>query len=83
VRPSTSSAVPYIETLLCGLSGVLAIATVFWPDWIEALTGWEPDHQDGSLEWLIVAALGAICVIFGLLARRSWRRHALVSSGRA
>src|SRR3954452_7312396 len=35
VRPSTCFAVAYLETLLCGISGVLAIATVFWPDWIE------------------------------------------------
>jgi hypothetical protein len=37
----------------CGL----AVLTIFWPDWIEALTGYDPDQHDGTVEWLIVIAL--------------------------
>src|SRR3954452_16747599 len=43
------------ETAVAVVCGVLAIATVFWQDWIEALTGFDPDHHGGSAEWLIVA----------------------------
>ena len=28
-----------------------------WPDWIEALTGYDTDQQNGTVEWLIVIAL--------------------------
>jgi hypothetical protein len=51
-------------------AGLLGIVTAFWHDWIEALTGWDPDHHSGSLEWLIVAALLAISLAVGLRARR-------------
>lgn len=37
--------------------GVLAVLTIFWPDWIEALIGYDPDQHDGTVEGLIVIAL--------------------------
>ena len=40
--------------LFCGVPAVL---TIFWPDWIEALTGFDPDEHDGTVEWLIVIGL--------------------------
>jgi hypothetical protein len=54
-------------------AGVLGILTIFWHDWIEALTGWDPDQHDGSLEWIIVAGLLVVAITMGLLARRHWR----------
>lgn len=62
-----------VETAVAALAGLLAFATVFWHDWIEALTGWDPDHHNGALEWLIIVALLAVAVAVGLLARRNWR----------
>jgi hypothetical protein len=47
--------------------------TIFWHDWIEALTGWDPDQHNGSAEWLIVAGLLVIAVAMGTVARRHWR----------
>jgi hypothetical protein len=41
---------------LAGFGG-LAVPTIFWPDWIEALTGYDPDERDGTVEGLIVIAL--------------------------
>jgi hypothetical protein len=69
-----------LETALALLSGALGIVTIFWRDWIEALTGWDPDHHNGSFEWLIVAGLLAVAVVMGLVARRHWK--ALASLGR-
>jgi hypothetical protein len=42
---------------LAGFCGGLAVLTIFWPDWIEALTGYDPDQHDGTVEGLIVIAL--------------------------
>jgi len=57
-------------------AGVLAVITPFWPDWIEAVSGWDPDQHDGSVEKYIAAAL--LVVAIALLAfagaeRRRWK----------
>jgi hypothetical protein len=54
-------------------AGILGLVTIFWHDWIEMLTGLDPDQHSGSVEWLLVAALLAIAVAMGLVARRHWR----------
>lgn len=63
-----------LETAVALFAGLLGIGTIFWHDWIEALTGWDPDHHNGSFEWLIVAALLAVAIVVGVVARRDWRR---------
>ena len=42
---------------LAAFCGIFAVLPIFWPDWIEALTGFDPDQHDGTVEWLIVIAL--------------------------
>jgi hypothetical protein len=64
----------WLEVGLTSLCGFAAVLTLFWRDWIEALTGFDPDHHSGSLEWLIVAALFTSCVLVGFAARAEWRR---------
>ena len=51
-----SRALIRLEALVALAAGALGIITMFWHDWIEALTGWDPDQHNGSAEWLIVAA---------------------------
>jgi hypothetical protein len=58
-----------LETAIALLMGLLGVVTIFWHDWIEALTGWDPDHHNGSLEWLIVAGLLVAAVAMGTAAR--------------
>jgi hypothetical protein len=62
-----------LETAIALLAGLLGVAAIFWHDWIEALTGWDPDQHNGSVEWLIVAGLLVIAVAMGTVARRHWR----------
>ena len=52
----TVSQVALIRSL-AGFCGGLAVLTIFWPDWIEALIGYDPDQHDGTVEGLIVIAL--------------------------
>lgn len=56
--------------------------TIFWRDWIEFLTGWDPDHHNGTAEWFIVVALLAVAAAAGLAARRNWRLLAATGTGR-
>jgi hypothetical protein len=71
---STVRARFWLEAGLASLCGFLAVLTLFWRDWIEALTGFSPDRHNGSVEWLIVAGLFVVCVLVGLAARIEWRR---------
>jgi hypothetical protein len=47
----------YAEVALAGMTGFLYVATPYCPDWIEAISGWDPDQHKGSIEWVIVMVL--------------------------
>ena len=69
-----------VEAGLGAALGVLAVVTLVWHDWLEAF-GWDPDHGDGSAEWVAVAVLAVAAVGAGLAARRQWHRLAAIGSG--
>ena len=62
-----------LETAIALFAGILGILTIFWHDWIEALTGWDPDNHNGTVEWIVVAGLLAVSAAIDLVARRHWR----------
>jgi len=63
-----------LEAAVALLAGCLGVVTIFWHDWIEAITGWDPDQHSGSAEWLIVVGLLIVAVAVGTAARRHWRQ---------
>lgn len=63
-----------VEAGLASLCGCLAALTLFCPDWIETLTGFNPDHHQGWLEGMIVSGLLLACILVCLSARAQWRR---------
>jgi hypothetical protein len=63
-----------VEALLGVVSLGLAILTVLNSEWIEELTGLEPDAGSGALEWAIVIAFALAAIAFGGLALRHGRR---------
>ena len=61
--------------VLAALSVGAALAgIVLGPEWIEELTGFEPDGGNGSLELLVVVLPVAAAIGFGLLGHRTLRR---------
>jgi hypothetical protein len=64
----------WVEVVLASLSGFLFLLTLIWRDWIEGVFGVDPDHHNGSLEWLIVGVMLLAAISFGALARTEWRR---------
>ena len=67
----------YIEAALAVATFVLAVVTLVNQGWIEAVFGVDPDHGNGSLEWIMVVVLAVATVVFGLLAFTERRRASL------
>lgn len=65
-----------LEVGVASLAGVLFVATLVWPDWIELVLHVDPDGGNGLFEWVIVAALLATAIGFGRLAALELRRPA-------
>jgi hypothetical protein len=70
----------WVEVGFAVLCGALAVLTIFSQDWIEALTGFDPDQHDGSVEWAVVAALALACAVLSVAARAEWRRSTFVTA---
>ena len=70
----------WTESVLACITGFLAVLTAVWPDWIEAVSGFQPDKHDGSFEWMLVAGCGLAAVVLANLARREWRGAAIAPS---
>ena len=70
----------WLEAILASLCGFLAVLTLFWRDWIEGLTGFDPDHRNGSFEWAIVAGLLLLCVVWAIVARAELHRPRAVAA---
>ena len=70
----------WLETGLASVCGCLFVLTLFWRDWIEGLTGFNPDRHSGSVEWAIVLAFLVVSLTAGVLARIEWRRHSLAAA---
>jgi hypothetical protein len=71
----------WLEAALASTSGFLAVLTLFWRDWIEATTGLSPDRHNGSLEWVIAAALFLTSAVVAVAARIEWRRRMGLAEG--
>jgi hypothetical protein len=63
-----------VEVAIGILAAALAVLTSLSREWIEVLTGWDPDGGGGAVEWLIVVGLAVVAVAAGLLAALDRRR---------
>jgi uncharacterized membrane protein len=70
----------WIEVGLAAITGLLALITPIFPDWIEFVSGWDPDQHDGSVERMIVVGLFAVTIAMVAAATIEWRRTVAVPS---
>lgn len=64
----------WLETGVAIITGILFVITLVWHDWVEIVFNVDPDQGNGSLEWLIVAALLVVTIILFILARYEWHK---------
>jgi hypothetical protein len=69
----------WLKSVLAGAAGVLAIVTLIRRDWIELISGVDPDNHSGSLEWLIVIVFLTASVISTFFALVEWHRASAVT----
>jgi hypothetical protein len=67
----------WAEIGLASITGLLALITPIFPDWIELVSGWDPDQHDGSVERMIVVGLFIVAAAIFALAAVEWRRTPL------
>lgn len=71
---SRSIAIRYrLECLLTIVSGVALLLAVVAPQWLEAVSGLEPDGGSGAVEWGLASALAVSTAMWFLLARHHRR----------
>lgn len=63
-----------IETGVAIIAAALLVLTLITREWIELLTGWDPDGGSGALEWGIVVVLAVVAVALSLRARTDWQK---------
>lgn len=66
----------WVEVGLAIVSAVLAVATLAWLQWIEAIFGADPNAGSGGAEWAVVAGLLLLSVVLGVLAGSGLRHPA-------
>jgi hypothetical protein len=69
----------WLESICGSVTGIVAVITLFWHDWIEAVFRMDPDSGNGSAEWLIVLVLLLATVTLASGARHEWRRAELAA----
>jgi hypothetical protein len=63
------------EVIMAVTTGLLCVVTLFWPDWIEVISGgFDPDQRGGSAEWIIAMAM--LVVTLAMLVAFPWTRTA-------
>jgi hypothetical protein len=64
----------WCESAVSAASALLLWLTLAVPDWIERISGLDPDAHNGSVELAVVGLFLLTAIIFGVLARLEWSR---------
>jgi hypothetical protein len=69
----------YVEAGAGVITTALFLATLLYPQWIEALFRIDPDNASGWLERLIVGGLLVVTITLLSLARHEWRKTTAIA----
>ncbi|MGH2505297.1 MAG: ABC transporter permease [Ktedonobacterales bacterium] len=69
----------YVEAGAGVITTALFLATLLYPEWIEALFRIDPDNGSGWLERLVVGGLLVMTIALLSLARREWRKTVAIA----
>jgi hypothetical protein len=69
----------YVEAGAGVITTALFLATLLYPEWIEALFRIDPDNASGWLERLVVGGLLVMTIALLSLARREWRKTVAIA----
>jgi len=64
----------WVEVAAASVASILCVITPIWPDWIEIVSGWDPDQHDGTVEWMIALGFLIAALAFFAAAAGEWRR---------
>ena len=64
----------FVESALAVAFACTTGLLLWHPDWIEVLTGADPDHGSGAAEWVLVIVSATATLLLSGLARREWVR---------
>ncbi|MDP9464722.1 MAG: ABC transporter permease [Actinomycetota bacterium] len=64
----------WVEVVLSAVALLLCVLTLINGEWIEVLTGLEPDGGSGETEWFVAAAFGCCALALAVTSRLEWRR---------
>jgi hypothetical protein len=70
----------WIDLIMALATVALLVVTMLSRDWIETVFSVDLDASSGSLEWLVVAVLAAMAILFSALARWEWKKVAVQST---
>jgi hypothetical protein len=63
----------WVEAVVAALGAVLFVVTVFTREWIELLSGFDPDGGNGAAEFALAIGLLGAAAVSALSARRTFR----------
>jgi hypothetical protein len=64
----------WVESASALTTVILAVVTLVWPQWIEAVFGVDPDGGSGAAEVAVVGVLAIITLVLAGAAGLEWRR---------
>lgn len=67
----------WVELAVAVVSLASLLLTLASKEWIEALTGVDPDHGSGAAEWALVAVSAVAMLACAALSGVEWRRACL------
>lgn len=67
----------WIETAIAGVGVALFVLTLFTREWVEIMTGLDPDGGSGTVEFVLALTLLAVAGCSAFLARRCYVANAV------